>query len=86
MPTHIYGFKSHRDHFVIDFEQNNLKNRIQELLKVKLDDEFFGIKYKLKEWKWQKASTQLKKKRICGHIWIYVRIVFLIIGLCFTQN
>ena len=32
MPSHVYGFKSHRDHYAIDFDEARLKNRINELV------------------------------------------------------
>lgn len=70
MPVHIYGFKSHRDHFAIDFNENDLKDRIKDLINTNLDKELFSEKYNLKNWDWQKASVELRNSE---KLWKYLQ-------------
>ncbi|MCZ8226661.1 MAG: N-6 DNA methylase [Microcystis sp. LE19-84.1B] len=60
--THIYGFKSHRDHFAIDFDKEQIVKRITELVNQDKLDNSFSDKYDLGKWDWKKASTALKQE------------------------
>ncbi|MEQ9482815.1 type ISP restriction/modification enzyme [Coleofasciculus sp. F4-SAH-05] len=64
MPVHVYGFKSHRDHYAIDFDANALKHRIDELVKISiLDDPIYSSKHHLGSWDYKSASQELSKQK-----------------------
>jgi type I restriction-modification system DNA methylase subunit len=74
MPVNSTGVKTHRDHFVIDFERDKLEERISNFCNLKISDLEIANSYKLKEtgdWKinpkrkslaansdWKKAFTE----------------------------
>jgi predicted helicase len=63
MPTHTYGFKTHRDHFAVDFSSEVLEKRIQEMRGKNLNDEEFRSKYDVRDnrdWQLNKAREQLR--------------------------
>lgn len=63
MPVHVYGFKSHRDHYAIDFDAVNLKNRIHELVNISnSDDPNYSGKYALDSWNYRYAAKELSKQ------------------------
>ena len=69
MPLHVYGFKSHRDHFAIAVDQKTIKSRITELIRARSDDPLFATKYNLRKWNWQRASKALQNEE---NLWDYL--------------
>ncbi len=60
MPLHIYGFKSHRDRYAIDFDSSELKKRINELVEtVRNQDLDYAKKYALGSWDYNSAAREL---------------------------
>jgi predicted helicase len=54
MPVNSTGVKTHRDHFVIDFDGENLKKRISEFRDLKISDDEIANRYSLsdtRDWK-----------------------------------
>lgn len=45
MPVNVLGFQTHRDHFAIDFDKDELKKRINDLRETKLTDSEVEILY-----------------------------------------
>jgi predicted helicase len=59
MPINVLGFQTHRDDFAIDFEKENLYQRINELREDTISETDYLSKYKLKE----NSSWKLKNVR-----------------------
>ncbi len=49
MQTNVLGFQTHRDHFAIDFDQNELLARMQEMFDRDTSDQDYAEKYLLKD-------------------------------------
>ncbi|AFY75368.1 putative helicase [Synechococcus sp. PCC 7502] len=62
MPNHVYGFKTHRDHFAIDLQKNIIADRINELVSFKKLDYSFLDKYDLKNFNIGIAATALQNQ------------------------
>lgn len=63
MPVNVLGFQSHRDHFAIDFEWENLKERIAEMRDINITDIEYSEKYNLKntrDWKLEEARKIIR--------------------------
>lgn len=59
MPTNVMGFQTHRDHFAIAFDHQNLRTRIEDLRRTAKSDEELREKYRLKDNKdFQLAATR----------------------------
>ncbi|MGL5083852.1 MAG: type ISP restriction/modification enzyme [Microcoleaceae cyanobacterium] len=71
MPSHVYGFKSHRDHYAIDFTKDTLIHKITDLVNADLNDPDFSKKYKIGNWNWKQASKELGKEE---NIWEYLEL------------
>ncbi|MGB3692294.1 MAG: type ISP restriction/modification enzyme [Spirulinaceae cyanobacterium] len=63
MPVHVYGFKTHRDHYAIDFDLIALKSRIKELVNTFFtDNPNYPSKYKLGLWNYKNAAQKLSSQ------------------------
>jgi Type ISP C-terminal specificity domain len=63
MPVHVYGFKTHRDHYAIAFDSITLKNRIHELVDISTaDDPNYSSKYDLGSWNYKYSAKELSKQ------------------------
>lgn len=63
MPVHVYGFKSHRDHYAIDFDATNLRNRINELVDSSThDNPNYSSEYDIGSWDYKYAAKELSRK------------------------
>jgi predicted helicase len=65
-PISTTGIKTHRDHFVIDFDKEALKRRIRTFLDPNLPDEFVRETFNLKDsrtWKLAKARMAMRKDK-----------------------
>lgn len=63
MPVNVLGFQTHRDNFAIDFEQNRLHSRIEELRDSRISDEDIKTAYSLADnpnWQLSTARQQVK--------------------------
>ncbi|MDY6839750.1 MAG: type ISP restriction/modification enzyme [Thermodesulfobacteriota bacterium] len=63
-PVNSTGIKTHRDHFVIDFDREALKRRIRMFLDSKLPDEFVRETFELKDnrdWKLAEKRGEIQK-------------------------
>jgi predicted helicase len=63
MPTNVLGFQTHRDHFAIDFDERELKKRIQDLRETRLSDDEIRKLYTIKDnrdWKLERARRDLR--------------------------
>ena len=49
MPVHSTGVKTHRDHFVIDFDEERLRDRISEFRALEIPSEVIAKRYNLPE-------------------------------------
>lgn len=58
MPVNVLGFQSHRDHFAIDFDQDNLKNRIAAMRDRTMSDDEYADRYGIKDFEWLKIARQ----------------------------
>lgn len=64
MPVNVLGFQTHRDDFAIDFEREQLHQRIAAMRDTELDDAGFAQRYDLKDnrdWKLNLARRQLRE-------------------------
>jgi hypothetical protein len=64
MSVNSTGIKTHRDHFVIDFNKQNLTDRINEFRNLRIDDESIRQKFNLsdtRDWKITQCRLQLSK-------------------------
>ncbi|MGI8589256.1 MAG: type ISP restriction/modification enzyme [Chloroflexia bacterium] len=62
-PINVLGFQSHRDHFAVAFEANDLLERIEEMRDVNVGDIQFAAKYGLadnRDWQLSKARQLLR--------------------------
>ncbi|HVB73513.1 MAG TPA: type ISP restriction/modification enzyme [Ktedonobacteraceae bacterium] len=62
MPVNVLGFQTHRDHFAIDFDKNDLSRRISEMRDKHISDQAYAEKYNLtdnRDWKLAKARQVL---------------------------
>lgn len=48
-PINVVGFKTHRDHFAVDFEREKIHQRIKDMLETKMTDEALREKYDLRD-------------------------------------
>ena len=63
MPVNVLGFQTHRDHFAIDFDRDNLYQRIKEMRNNRISNKKYLEKYKVKDnrdWKLKKARQDIK--------------------------
>ncbi len=61
---HIDGIKTHRDHFAIGFNNEEVLNRIKDFINIKIDDKEISTKYNIKDtrdWKINKNRMELSK-------------------------
>ena len=59
MPVNVLGFQTHRDHFAIDFDKNNLSHRIGEMRDTSISDQDYATKYDLvKSTGWQLGEAR----------------------------
>ncbi|MBI3872997.1 MAG: N-6 DNA methylase [candidate division Zixibacteria bacterium] len=66
MPVNVLGFQTHRDHFAVDFDRDEMRRRIQEMRSTRLDDEECRAKYEVKDnrdWSLAGARTRLRADR-----------------------
>jgi len=64
-PVNSTGIKTHRDHFVIDFEEKRLRSRIAEFRDEALSDDEVRERFKLRDtrdWKLPEARTKLQER------------------------
>ncbi len=64
LPVNTLGFQSHRDHFAIEFSQEQLKQRLQEFRDVRFSDEEIRTKYELKDnrdWGLEDARQRIRQ-------------------------
>jgi len=64
MPVNVNGFKTHRDHFAVDFEKETIIERLDEMCKKELSDDEFKKKYELKDsggWNIHDTRVALRK-------------------------
>ena len=62
MPVNVLGFQTHRDHFAIDFDRENLKQRISEMRNKTISDDEYAEKYNVKDnrdWKIRLARQKI---------------------------
>lgn len=63
MPVNVLGFQTHRDHFAIEFEEQVLYERFEEMRDENISDEDYAKKYNLKDnrdWKLSKARQAIR--------------------------
>ncbi|MBI4505256.1 MAG: DNA methyltransferase, partial [Chloroflexi bacterium] len=63
MPVNALGFQTHRDHFAIDFDRNDLRARIAALRDTRMSDDELRKTYGLKDnrdWQLPRARAQLR--------------------------
>jgi len=68
-PVNSSGIKTHRDHFVIDFDQETLKRRLRTFLDPRLSDEFVGEAFALEDsrtWTLEEARKGVQKDENCN--------------------
>jgi len=61
-PINSTGIKTHRDHFVIEFDENTLRNRIVQFRNLSVPDEIIRQSYNLKDnrdWKLSEARKRM---------------------------
>src|SRR5687768_10820554 len=62
-PVNVLGFQTHRDKFAVDFDYQEVYERIQEMRNLYLTDEEFRQKYGLsdnRDWQLSKARVVLR--------------------------
>jgi predicted helicase len=59
-PVNTMGFQTHRDHFAIDFDKDELLNRMQEMFDRDISDHGYAQKYSLKD----SSDWNLRESRI----------------------
>jgi len=64
MPINTLGFQTHRDHFAIDFDHENLHQRLKEFRDLSQSDDEIRQKYKLKDNRDWKVEDARKKFRL----------------------
>jgi len=63
MPVNVLGFQTHRDHFAIDFDRNELRRRIFDIRDSSVNDDTLRERYELRDnrdWKLTIARSQLR--------------------------
>ena len=63
-PRHATGIKTHRDHFVLDFDEEELRRRIDDFCNPDVSDEDIRHRYNLRdnrEWKLRDSREALRK-------------------------
>ncbi|XZO01486.1 MAG: type ISP restriction/modification enzyme [Microcoleus sp.] len=63
-PVNTLGFQSHRDHFAIDFEREEMEDKIKDCISNQLSDEQIKTKYELKDtetWNVQNARIHVRR-------------------------
>jgi predicted helicase len=63
MPINVLGFQTHRDHFAIDFDREELLKRIYDLYETKLSDNEIETLHQIKssnEWKLEKVRRAIR--------------------------
>jgi predicted helicase len=66
MPTNVLGFQTHRDFFAIDFDKNELQQRINDLRETKLTDNEIRKIYDVsdnRDWQLAKARKELRASK-----------------------
>ena len=66
LPVNVVGFQTHRDHFAIDFDEKELKKRIQDLRETKLSDAELQKLYEVtdnRDWQLTKARKNLRANK-----------------------
>ena len=61
--VNVMGFQTHRDHFSIDFKEQNIKDRALDLINTNITDEDIYNKYSIKDnrdWKLSKARKTIQ--------------------------
>ncbi len=59
IPTSVLGFQSHRDHFAVDIERQEIVNRLKDFRNANLPDDILKEKYALKDNRdWQLAKAR----------------------------
>jgi predicted helicase len=64
MKTNVLGFQTHRDHFAIDFDRDELLSRIQEMFNEDLSNNDYAQKYSIednRDWKINEARQKLRR-------------------------
>ncbi|MDL5045374.1 N-6 DNA methylase [Oscillatoria amoena NRMC-F 0135] len=60
-PVHVNGFKTHRDHFAVDFEESTIRQRMEDMRDESLSDAQIAGKYSLTNNRdWQIAEARKK--------------------------
>jgi len=62
-PANVLGFQTHRDHFAIDFDRDQIKKRVKDLCDTSLSDELIRERYNLRDnrdWKLSAIRAQLQ--------------------------
>jgi type I restriction-modification system DNA methylase subunit len=65
-PTFSTGIKTHRDHFVLDFDKNALQKRIQDFRQLSIEDSVIRQRYDLpdpRDWKLHERRSSLNKEQ-----------------------
>ncbi len=60
----VLGFQTHRDHFAVDFQKNETRNKILELKSKDISDELLYKKYLIKDNRDWKLTEQRRKLQI----------------------
>lgn len=66
MPVNVLGFQSHRDHFAISFEEEQIRDRISDLRNQDLTDEFIRETFTIpdnRDWKLNDARAAAREDR-----------------------
>ena len=66
MPTNVLGFQTHRDKFAVDFDEEVIQRRIQEMRALDLSDDKLRAKYKIKDnrdWKLSEARAKVRRDK-----------------------
>ena len=62
MPVNVTGFQTHRDHFAVDFDREEIVNRAKSMRDPSISDSWIREAYSLvdsKDWQLQKARMQI---------------------------
>ncbi|MBE3141879.1 MAG: N-6 DNA methylase, partial [Thermoplasmata archaeon] len=65
-PAFSTGIKTHRDHFVLDFDKNALQKRIQDFRQLSIEDSVIRQRYDLpdtRDWKLHERRSSLNKEQ-----------------------
>ncbi len=67
MPVNVLGFQTHRDHFAIAFDREEIVRRMEDLRNPRVSDEELRQKYRLRDsgnWQLPKARERVQKDRV----------------------